>query len=444
LQARLHEAERQLREQHDRALVLLRSMGQFTFAATAEGMLHEPDLWCEFTGQSLDAAQGQGWLRAIHPDDRAGVLRRDPQTTAGRGYLEAECRIRRHDGIYRTCMLYAIPEMDANGKLREWLVVCTDITERTHIRPWAHRPIELARALASQLASALEAMTGSQLSQEASTDIKLIALLRERAQLAHEHEKARIEALALSAANQRMDEFLAVAVHDLRSPITSSKGYVQLAMRRIGELASTSGEHDDHPLIAAVRHSLERADQSLNHLNRLSDRLLDVGRIKSRNLQLSPQSADLIEIVREVVEDLQQTMPEHAIQLAIPTARRIPVFVDADRIGQVVTNFLTNAHRYAPSDWPITVTVEEERGVARVSVHDEGRGIPASQQKVIWRRFEQAQLKEQQSDQTSGLGLGLYIAKSIVEGHHGRIGVTSRLGHGATFWFTLPVAAAQP
>ncbi|HEY7832109.1 MAG TPA: PAS domain-containing sensor histidine kinase [Ktedonobacterales bacterium] len=442
-QARLREAERQLREQQEQALALLQSMGQFTFVASAEGVLRDPTLWCAFTGQAPNAAQGQGWLDAVLADDRATILPGVAQITAGSGPFEAECRIRRHDGVYRHCLLRIVPMMGADGDPREWLGICADITERLHQHPWLGRPVEQARALASQLAAALEAMTGSQLSHEASTDVKLIALLRERAQLTHEHDQARIEALALSAANRQMDEFLAVAAHDLLTPIATSTGYVQLALRRLGELAPRPADHPDNYLIAAMRHSLARADQGLGHLSRLAARLLDVGRIESRKLQFALGNGDLAMIVREVVEDLQQIMPERTIRLEISAEQRIPVVVDADRIAEVVTNFLTNAQRYSPSERPIAVTVAVEPGVARVAVRDEGRGIPASQQKRIWRRFEQARLKEQQNKQGAGLGLGLYIAKSIVEGHHGHVGVTSRIGHGATFWFTLPIIADQ-
>jgi PAS domain S-box-containing protein len=445
LQTRSQEAEQQVLEQRDRALMLVRSAGQFTWVATPRRTLRDPAQWCEFTGQSLDAARGRGWLTAVHPRDRASVLHADRQALVGTECLEVECRIRRRDGVYRNVLMRAVPVMDANGDLREWAGACMDVTERTSLHSRSLRPAEQMRDLASQLATALETATGGQLSHETSADVRLIALLRERAQLTREREQARGDALALAAANQRMDEFLAVAAHDLKSPMTSSKGYVQLATRRLRQLAADLNLRTDRSLIEDIRRSLERADQSLGRLNRLADRLLDFGRIRSGRLHLSPYPADLIAIVREVVEDHQHATPDRAIHLVMPPGQAVPIFADADRIGQVVMNFLTNGLRYSAGDRPVTVTVsrDEEQHVARVSVRDEGRGIPLSKQKMIWRRFEQARLAEEQAERESGLGLGLYIAKSIVEGHRGQIGVESRVGHGATFWFTLPLAVAR-
>ncbi len=120
-----------------------------------------------------------------------------------------------------------------------------------------------------------------------------------------------------------------------------------------------------------------------------------------------------------------------------------PVLVeaDADRIGQVVANYLTNALKYAPPDQPVDIFVEARRRRARVAVRDAGRGIPKAERAQVWELFHRAPGVATQGETHSGsLGLGLYICKTIVEAHGGRVGVQSAVGKGSTFWFTLPLA----
>lgn len=122
----------------------------------------------------------------------------------------------------------------------------------------------------------------------------------------------------------------------------------------------------------------------------------------------------------------------------------MPVTGDAQRLGQVVTNYVTNALKYSPADRPVTVGLDVEEGQARVWVRDEGPGLPAEEQERIWDRFHQARGIEVQSGSGVGLGLGLYICRSIIEQHQGHVGVQSTSGAGSTFWFTVPLARPEP
>jgi signal transduction histidine kinase len=115
------------------------------------------------------------------------------------------------------------------------------------------------------------------------------------------------------------------------------------------------------------------------------------------------------------------------------------VWADAERIGQVVTNFLTNALKYSPEDRPVGVGLRMSGGWARVSVRDAGPGIALDEQERIWQRFQRIEGIEVQSGTSVGLGLGLYIARTAIERHRGQIGVSSAPGKGSTFWFALPV-----
>jgi signal transduction histidine kinase len=150
--------------------------------------------------------------------------------------------------------------------------------------------------------------------------------------------------------------------------------------------------------------------------------------------------------VREQVEARRVTAPDRTIRLRAPAGGEpVPVKADADRIGQVVTNYLANALKYAPPDRPIYVSVEEQKDCARVAVRDAGPGIPKAEQSHVWELFHRAAGLAPQGDPMQGsLGLGLFISKAIIEAHGGKVGVKSAEGKGSTFWFTLPLSGTTP
>jgi signal transduction histidine kinase len=143
------------------------------------------------------------------------------------------------------------------------------------------------------------------------------------------------------------------------------------------------------------------------------------------------------------VEEQRYPIPLRPIRLALPPGETMPVLADADRIRQVVINYVTNALKFAPPDRPIEVGARREGGQARVWVRDEGPGVGQDDQERIWERGYQVGVA-QHSGSRIGLGLGLYISRSLIEGHWGQVGVESVPGQGATFWFTLPLADDAP
>ncbi len=155
-------------------------------------------------------------------------------------------------------------------------------------------------------------------------------------------------------------------------------------------------------------------------------------------------------MVREVVEEVRQVYPEHQVLLMFPEDLRVPVLADALRLGQVVTNYLTNALKYSAADRAVTVDLtvdlaaDDHGHEARVAVRDAGPGIPAKEQERIWERYQRVQGIEVQSGTGVGLGLGLPISRAIIEQHQGQVGVQSAPGQGSTFWFSLPLAPPEP
>jgi len=258
---------------------------------------------------------------------------------------------------------------------------------------------------------------------------KLAALVIERERLLREREEARASAAALRRANQRLDEFLDVTSHELRTPLTVVKANVQI-LSKLAEPGTMQAQLTGRTL------------RQVDRLTRMVNDLLDVTRIQAGKLDLHARQRDLAEVVRETVEEQRQVAPERRIELAPATGLEdgLPVRADADRIGQVLTNYLTNALKYSPADRPVWVELKRLDGQARVAVRDEGPGLAPEQQARVWERFHRVPGVEVQSGPHMGLGLGLFITRQIVERHGGAVGVESARGQGSTFWFTLPLA----
>jgi signal transduction histidine kinase len=292
------------------------------------------------------------------------------------------------------------------------------------------------------------ACTGDQRALAAAV-VKLAALVIERERLLREREEARASELALRQAKREMDEFLSIASHELRTPLTSIRGFIQLAEQRLKTLAAEEAAPVQPPASLAdgsahpdrfdrVRTVLERAEFQTGQMSRLINELLDASRVHASRLELHLARRDLEATVRDILEEQRLVWPGRAILLEASEGPA-PVMIDAARIGQVLTNYVTNALKYAPAERPVIVRLSIEGDAARVSVRDFGPGLSAEEQGRIWERFFRSkQVKTQHG--ADGLGLGLYISRAIIERHGGRVGVESRPGEGATFFFVLPLA----
>jgi PAS domain S-box-containing protein len=280
----------------------------------------------------------------------------------------------------------------------------------------------------------------------ASAVSQLGTLILERERLLRERAEAQARALALQETSERMDEFLSIVSHELRTPVTSIKTGVQLMLKRIAGPASDAHASRDTllKLLKEQQRSLQRADLQIRRLTHLLDDLIDLTRIRLGKLEIQTEPCDLGALVREAIEGEQQTHPDRVISLEQATETPIHVLADPNRIGQVLTNYLTNALKYSPADQPVRVGLDVEGQQARVWVRDQGPGIPPEEQARIWGLFHRVPGIEVQSGSGIGLGLGLHISKTMIEQHHGRVGVESRAGQGSTFWFTLPLADARP
>jgi len=261
----------------------------------------------------------------------------------------------------------------------------------------------------------------------------------------YEQAETRARALVRQEMNRLINEFLNFASHELNTPLTSIKGNIQLAQRRLEKLKRQVAEQfgEASKIIKQVQQPLGSAAQSARLQERMIRDLIDDAHIQANTLELHMKRFDLIALLKEAVANQQRSEPERTIVLNIkPTENVVPIIADADRITQVINSYLANALSYSPANRPVTVQLAIEDAVARVSVRDKGPGIPLEEQERIWKRFYYAKGIAAQHRHDLGLGLGLYFCRAFIERHHGSVGVESIPGHGATFWFTLPIEAS--
>lgn len=245
---------------------------------------------------------------------------------------------------------------------------------------------------------------------------------------------------------ERQKEFLmSMVTHELKTPLTSLQGYMQLAERQLHRLQSTLPVQKkiQQDFLSNALSMLSRSRQQLSVQNRLITDLLDASRMQESAIELRPASDDLVSLVCETVQNCQAAHPQRQITLELPEKEKLPVEVDHDRIVQVLSNYLVNALKYSAADKAIHVGITCEPGLARVWVADQGPGLSQEAQQHVWERFYQAPSIAVQNRLGVSLGLGLFISKGIIDGHHGQVGVESAPGQGSCFWFTLPRRTEQ-
>jgi signal transduction histidine kinase len=233
----------------------------------------------------------------------------------------------------------------------------------------------------------------------------------------------------LEEANRLKGQFLSIVSHELKAPMTTILAHTQLLQRRLQKRSETISD------AARLREGLEKIEAQTEHMNSLVDDLLDWSRIRSGKMELHLTQCDLGAICRDVVEE-QRLVSGRVIELGLPLT---PVLLQADRhrLGQVVTNLVSNALKYSPEQAPVWVVVDMYDSEAVMRISDYGPGIPEDQRKQIFELFYRT--PEAQSSVKPGLGLGLAICKEIVQRHEGQICCESVVGKGSTFIVSLPL-----
>lgn len=228
--------------------------------------------------------------------------------------------------------------------------------------------------------------------------------------------------------DQQKDLFIGMASHELKTPITTVKGYVQLLQ------SMYAGSTDTF-----LQHSLSAIDRQIITLTKLISDLLDVSKIKSGSLDLNRENFEINTLVEELVTTTRQVNPSYSIELSLQDKKML--YADKERIGQVLINLLTNAIKYSPDSKTIKVTVKPAGNEVSIAVQDSGIGINKTDQEKIFERFYRVEGKNEK--RFSGFGIGLFIASEIVQKHNGKIWVCSEEDKGSTFYFSIPAMGVQ-
>jgi PAS domain S-box-containing protein len=325
--------------------------------------------WFATTGRSKADSMASAWQTALHPEDLARFKHRWSEVRNEGSELQMELRLRQADGAYRWYLCHALAEEDADHHVTSWLGTFTDIDEQRRA-----------------------------------------------------HDESRV-------AVRVRDEFLSVAAHELRTPITSLLLQLQTLRR---DLDVCDG------LEPRIHQKVEAGTRQVRRLANLVSSLLDVSRIATGRLELQIEEFDLCVLVREVLERFGEEAANAKSELRFTGCPQAIGSWDRLRIDQLLSNILSNAIKYAQGK-PIDVRMEVTDDGPRVSIEDRGIGIPPEDIDRVFGRFERAV----STRHYGGLGLGLYISEKIAEAHGGRIHLESQVGKGSTFtvqmpWVTVP------
>lgn len=373
-----------LARSEDQFRTFVESIAQLAWTMTPDGWIdYYNQRWYDYTGTRFEDMEGWGWVQVHDPDDLPRILRIFRNSLTSGEPWEDEFRLRRADGAMRWHLSRALPLRDAEGRIVRWFGTNTDVHDQ-----------KLA--------------------------------LEERSLLLQREQEARRQA---EEANHAKDEFLAVVSHELRTPLNAILGWATLL--RSGML----GEDQRHE-------ALETIERCAKHQGVLIEDLLDTSRILSGRLQIERESVRGLDAVRAALEAMRPAAEEKRVVLALhESGSEDHVLGDRDRLEQVVTNLLSNAVKFSAPGGRVDVRVVGEEDAVVVEVADEGEGIEEHLLPRLFDSFRQAEGST--TRRHGGLGLGLSIARRIVDLHGGEIGVWSEgKGRGATFTVRLPRASA--
>jgi signal transduction histidine kinase len=296
-----------------------------------------------------------------------------------------------HDGKLQTIYqnFSFEPYLDALGNILGVFAVVTDVTEQVH-----------AREREKQLETELQA-------------------LRKQLELEQDEKKER---------KWQKDDFIGVASHELKTPLTSLTALVQVLGRKLKD--------NNDQLLSGM---LEKVNFQVKKMNNLINKFLNVSRLESGKLFIEKSYFTIDVLIDDIIEEFNLTVITHKLELA--PCDKITVYADREKIGSVISNLLTNAVKYSPGANKVVVTCQNFYDYVMVSVKDDGIGLEKQHINKIFDRYYRVENTETQ--QISGFGIGLYLSAEIIRAHCGKIWADSEIGQGSTFYFTLPTTVSD-
>jgi PAS domain S-box-containing protein len=445
--------------------------------------------WYDYTGIATSDELSEKMHEVIHPDDLENSTRLWNDAVKNGTDVEIEQRLRQHDGQYLWHLSRVCVHKDDSGKLKMWVGTSTNI----HTQKMAQARIAASESHFRTLANSntlliwqtdeagdpifvndtWRAYTGiasnkTEISQwidnmhpddreQATSDIKSANVNILAYQSKYRFKDARTgeyrwmldtanpifnpafsgyigamtdiheRELAKQAADElvkKKDEFFSIASHELKTPITTIRASLQILEKMLTQ----------QPDLTVMQPFIEKANKQAVRLTGIVTDLLNINRIQLGRLEISKSNFSFTESIQECISELRLQYPERELIIKNSTENLI-AWADSVRIQQVILNLLVNAFKYSPKNMPVIVTIEENDYGLKCSITDAGIGIPADKQSQVFERFFRV---HQNSQNYSGLGVGLYICAEIIRQHQGQIGVISQDGNGSTFWFTLP------
>lgn len=288
----------------------------------------------------------------------------------------------------------------------------------------SHIPVLLVTALSerSDRIRGIEAGANDFLTKPIDTR-DVVLRVRNAVHLHHLHNRLQQSCEQLRNMEKLRDNLMHLIVHDMKTPITTIAGYLELLFLEGKNLSETLQEY------------VEAARSATQRLLRMATTLLDLSRLEENKMPLAIRPCDVKGAARKAFEEVGILAREKAIRFEFP-AESFMAECDAELLGRVFTNLFENAIKFVPSGGLVRMALREDRGWVRVEVRDNGPGIPAEHHARIFEKFGQVELRK--AGKMYSAGLGLAFCKLAVEAHGGGIGVESEVGRGSTFWFTLP------
>ncbi|GHO72276.1 hypothetical protein KSD_00470 [Ktedonobacter sp. SOSP1-85] len=474
------QAEQQLKTSEQNFRTLAEMVPQLVWTMWPDGRLdYTNQRYRDVTQANLTLEGDDIWRQFVHPEDIERTLAIRHQLLRIGEIYENEYRLKDgRTGEYRWYLTRALPVRDEAGQIIKWFGTGTDIDDQKRVEEALRQSQEQASILMNSSIIGIHIIEGEQIVDANDTFLRMTGYTREdlhegrmnwmhmtppeylaRTQQAQQelatqqsmtpYEKEYVckdssrlpvvvgrvvlqhhplQAIGFVLDNsarkeleQRKDDFISMAGHELRNPLTALKMQTSLLHRQLVKQGLQA------PALSSMQ-------TQINKITRLVEDLLDVSKIQAGRLEYRQESVDLDALLREIVDTMQQTNPSHTI-LVHGTAE-VSLLGDRDRLGQVFTNLLSNAIKYSPGAEAVEMKLSTSKDAVVVQVQDHGLGIPRELHDKIFDRFYRVTDPKQKA--IPGLGMGLHIVAEIVRHHGGTLMVESEVGKGSTFQVTLP------